>query len=103
MLKQLTINHSEKQTGFVVVNGIVVDVSTVYHAADTPAVKNRLVVAGNDFGYRHVVTAFHHPLGNARGIDGRVALIVELVSSNGIVLLKTSGNKRKKCDFLKLV
>ena len=31
-----------------------------------------LVVARDDLGNRHVVTAFHHPSGNARGIDGRM-------------------------------
>ena len=72
-LEDFSVHHPEQQTGFLIVNGIVVDISAVNNLADAAAVEDRLVVAGDDLGDGHVVTALHHPSGNARGIDGGVA------------------------------
>ena len=71
-LEDFSVHHPEQQTVFLIVNGIVVDISAVNNLADAAAVEDRLVVAGDDLGDGHVVTALHHPSGNARGIDGRM-------------------------------
>lgn len=72
LLEHFTVNHAEKQTRLLVINGVVINISSIYKTAHSLAIKDGLVVAGNNFGDRHIMTAFHHPSGNARGIDGRM-------------------------------
>jgi len=69
LFEHLTVNHAEKQTRLLIINGIVINISSVYKAAYSLAIKDGLVVAGNNFGDRHIVTTFHHPSGNTRSID----------------------------------
>ena len=71
-LEYLSVHHPKQQTGFLIVNGIVVDISTVSNLADPTAVKDGLVVTGNDFSDRDIVTAFHHTTGNPRGVYRRM-------------------------------
>lgn len=69
LFEHLTVNHAEKQTRLLIINGVVINISSVYKAAYSLAIKDGLVVAGNNFGDRHIVTTFHHPSGNTRSID----------------------------------
>ena len=69
LFEHLTVNHAEKQTRLLIVNGVVINISSVYKAAYSLAIKDGLVVARNNFGDRHIVTTFHHPSGNTRSID----------------------------------
>ena len=60
LLEHLTVNHAEKQTRLLVINGVVINISPIYKTAHSLAIKNGLVVAGNNFGDRHIMTAFRH-------------------------------------------
>ena len=76
-LEHFSVHHPKQQSGFLIVYGIVVDVGTVSNLTDAAAVKEGFVVAGDNLCDGHVVTTFHHPTGNARGIDGRMACSYE--------------------------
>ena len=65
LFKYRSINHPEKQTCLLIINGVVINIRAVYETAHTLTVKDRLIVA-------HIMAAFHHPSGNARGVDGRM-------------------------------
>ena len=69
LFEYFTVNHAEKQTCLLIINGVVINISSVNKAAYSLAIKDGLVVAGNNFGDRHIVTTFHHPSGNTRSID----------------------------------
>ena len=69
LLEYLTVNHAEEQTRFLVINRVVINISSVYKSAYSLTIKDGLVVAGNNFGDRHIMTAFHHPSGNTRSIS----------------------------------
>ena len=70
LLEYLTVNHAEKQTRLLVINGVVINISPIDEPAYSLTIKNGLVVAGNNFGDWYVVTTFHHSSGNTRSIDG---------------------------------
>ncbi len=72
LFEHLTVNHAEKQTRLLVINGVVVNISSVNKTAYSLAIKDGLVVTGNNFCDRNVVTTLHHPSGNTRSIDGRM-------------------------------
>ena len=72
LLEHLTVNHSEEQTRLLVINGIIINISSIHEVAHTLTIKDRLIIAGNNLGDRHVVTTFHHASGNAGSVDGRV-------------------------------
>ena len=72
LFEHLTVNHAEEQTRFMVINRVVINISSVYKSAYSLTIKDGLVVAGNNFGDWYVVTTFHHPSGNTRSIDGRM-------------------------------
>ena len=72
LFEHLPVNHAEKQTRLLIINGVVINISSVDKAAYSLAIKNGFVVAGNNFGDRNVVTTFHYTSGNTRSIDGRM-------------------------------
>ncbi len=74
LLEYFSIDHTEKQTCLLVINGVVINISSINEIAHSLTIKDRLIIAGNNFSYRHIVTAFHHASGNARGVDGRVIM-----------------------------
>ena len=69
-LEQLSVGHAKKQSGFSVIYRVVIDIDAVGNRCYTLAVEDGLLIARDDFGDGHVVTALHHSLGYARGING---------------------------------
>ncbi len=45
LFEHLTVNHAEKQTRLLIINGVVINISSVYKAAYSLAIKDGLVVA----------------------------------------------------------
>ena len=72
LFEYLTVNHAEKQMCLLIINGVVINISSIDEAAYSLTIKDGLVVTGNNFGDRYIVTTFHHPSGNTRSIDGRM-------------------------------
>lgn len=72
LFEHLTINHSEEQARLLVINRVVINISSFYKTAHSLAIKDGLVVARNDFGDRHIVATFHNTSGNTRSVDGRM-------------------------------
>ena len=56
-LKGFSIGHAKQQTSLGIVHGVVVDVHTVGNSCHTLAVKYRPLVARDNLGDGHVVTA----------------------------------------------
>ena len=52
LLEHFTVNHAEKQTRLLVINGVVINISPIYKTAHSFTIKDGLVVAGNNFGDR---------------------------------------------------
>ena len=44
LFEHLTVNHAEKQTGLLIINGVVINISSVYKAAYSLTIKDEITL-----------------------------------------------------------